>query len=481
MDRESGDDGSEGKETRTKHDVDQDADVGDSDGGNGEKKAIPKARKSSREGRTTLEIADNLIINDLVEDNRLSEGEIEVILRVRNSGRNGNWWKWMGDSARWVSCIWYFPRLLFSICLSRKPHFCSPSSQFHLEPYDAEDIYMRWACVLVAQAFPKWLDDMQKSGMSNMSSKDGLSEQVARFRRGLLCSAALHTQRCAPRSFPEEDQGHVSGVRGHSHLDFNVWRQYLKLCNGIFSLQELLRVACESGAGLPFGERHVKGRAGGEDSEFSYSKFQSKLYRIREMFLVDDVEILEQFGTHHLEWLAVFLSVPDWRKSDQEGACLKPSPFNSTRIAMDNLRFQLGLPTSGSQSRPFFSESLTGFPLFKMALHRNIWGNRNLSEASLHADNMFALSAGYQFKFMTKMKALTSDRISKALSSLGISHLTDLYSSSETSSTLTDMVEANSSFETGKEIGLAEANTAEEDACLSANVEHFRLATTTDH
>lgn len=104
-------------------------------------------------------------------------------LRVRKSGEKKTWPYRLRYYARWLSCVCYFPRLLVAICRSREPLFSSPSSEIYLKPYDAEDIWMRWACVLVAQVFPQWLDDMQKSGMSDLPSGDGLSEQLARFRR----------------------------------------------------------------------------------------------------------------------------------------------------------------------------------------------------------------------------------------------------------------------------------------------------------
>lgn len=44
---------------------------------------------------------------------------------------------------------------------------------------------------------------------------------------------------------------------------------------------------------------------------------------------------------------------------------------------MDNLRSQLGLTKSISESDTFFANSLTRFPLFKRTLHRILWGNRN--------------------------------------------------------------------------------------------------------
>lgn len=210
---------------------------------------------------------------------------------------------------------------------------------------------MRWACVLTAQVFSEWPKDMQNSGMSDLSSEDRLSEQRSRFQRGLLFAAALHMQSSM------EEEGSAVGVSGHSLLDFGVWNKYPKLCNGVFSLQEFLRGACESGTGLPFGEPRRKASSGGQDSVYSYSKFQSKLYRIREMFRVGDVERQEQFDTCHLEWLAVLLSVPDWRPKtgstesvNQDDRNNKTPPLNSTSFAVDDLRSQLGLSNPSSKS-----------------------------------------------------------------------------------------------------------------------------------
>lgn len=165
---------------------------------------------------------------------------------------------------------------------------------------------MRWACVLVAQVFPQWLEDMQKSGVSNMSSDDGLTEQLSRFRRGLLCSAALHTRnRIGDEVSDRETRTGNVGDRP-AGFELGGWLKYPQLCKGVFSLQEFLRVACETGKGLPFGAPHKNAKSRGKNSEYSYSKFKSKSRRIREMFRVDAVEKLDRFETSHLDWLAVF-------------------------------------------------------------------------------------------------------------------------------------------------------------------------------
>lgn len=124
-------------------------------------------------------------------------------------------------------------------------------------------------------------------------------------------------------------------------------------------------MACKTGRGLPFGAAHKKAKEKGESSNYSYSKFKSKLRRIREIFPVDYVEKLDQFETCHLEWLAVFLSVPDWRPrpsssetTEKEEEGIEKESFDSTRIAVNNLRSQLGIPKTNSASAPFFLNSL---------------------------------------------------------------------------------------------------------------------------
>lgn len=140
------------------------------------------------------------------------------------------------------------------------------------------------------------------------------------------------------------------------------------------------------------------------------------MHRIQRIFSVDDVERLEKFDTFHLEWLAIFLSIPDWRPKsnstetfDEEDAHLRKAPFYSTRIAMDNLRSHLGVAMSSSTSNPFFSDSLSCFPLLKTTLQRSAWKNRNVVEASVHIDNMLALSAGGHYNFMDETKKRISN------------------------------------------------------------------------
>lgn len=97
------------------------------DVGSDEKPAIDK-KKRSRASSNLFRISDNFIIIDLVVDSRLSEGEIETIVRVRSSGANTNWRQRLRNWARWFSCAWYFPRLLVAICRSKEPLFSSPSA-----------------------------------------------------------------------------------------------------------------------------------------------------------------------------------------------------------------------------------------------------------------------------------------------------------------------------------------------------------------
>lgn len=227
------------------------------------------ADNARTEPRNPFNIADQLVVNDLVVDNRLTEGEIECTPRARQSRSKKSLKERFRTLVRWLSCIWYFPRLLVAICRSQEPSFSSPSSAIFLDPYNAEDVYIRWACVLVAQVFPQWLEDMKQSGMSDMSSDDGLSEQLARFRRDILCSAALHTQHRIDTNVSDEQK---FSAREPRCFQLDNWRRYPQLCKGVFSLQEFLKEACKTGRGLPFGVLHSKARATGKNSDYSYSK-----------------------------------------------------------------------------------------------------------------------------------------------------------------------------------------------------------------
>lgn len=346
---------------------------------------------------------------------------------------------------------------------------------------------MRWACVLVAQVFPKWLEDMQSSGMSDLSSEDRLSEQLSRFRRGILCSAALHVQNNMAGDILHSEARTLREDVEKSTLHFGVWHNYPLLRKGVFSLQEFLREACKSGRGLPFGEPHMEARSSGKDDEYSYSKFKAKLRRIREMFPADDVEVLEEFETCHLEWLAVFLSVPDWtpHMGSTDGIAgddceAQTAHVSSTRITAFNLRTLFdasirwfsrfsalsslfgknptavnmktsveedikpertapgltsvavkNLHTQLGYSGEVFFDSLSRFPLFQKTIHRCLWGNRNVLEVSLHIDNTLALSFGAQDIFMIIKKRETSERIQRALQKLEISGVKDVYSNAK--------------------------------------------------
>lgn len=118
---------------------------------------------------------------------------------------------------------------------------------------------------------------------------------------------------------------------------------------------------------------------------------------------------------------------------ESEKRNVKTSPFNATRIAVENLRSQLGISSSGSDPCSFFSHHFNCFSLFKKSLQRRFWRNRNVLEVSLHINNMLARSADAQYRFMNKKKKETEKRISDALDGLGISGLKELYSPREVS------------------------------------------------
>lgn len=86
---------------------------------------------------------------------------------------------------------------------------------------------------------------------------------------------------------------------------------------------------------------------------------------------MDDVERLLNFETCHLEWLAVFFSVPELAPkaitagtSNEEDDKLQKGISSCTRFAVDNLRTQRG------DSTPCSSHALGNFPLFRLTLHR---------------------------------------------------------------------------------------------------------------
>lgn len=81
---------------------------------------------------------------------------------------------------------------------------------------------------------------------------------------------------------------------------------------------------------------------------------------------------------------------------------------------------------------------------------------------------MLALSAGAQFNFMAKMKQATTELIASALSSLGVSHMRDLYSSREPSTASEDSQENEQDvprFDTRAEMRRDAMASAASDSC----------------
>lgn len=88
----------------------------------------------------------------------------------------------------------------------------------------------------------------------------------------------------------------------------------IRSCARVFSsCRNSLKSPARQVMAFHFGVPHPGAEGKSKNSDYFYSKFECKLRRIREVFPVNDVETLEKFETCHLEWLAVFLSVRDWR------------------------------------------------------------------------------------------------------------------------------------------------------------------------
>lgn len=72
------------------------------------------------------------------------------------------------------------------------------------------------------------------SGMSDMSNKNGLSEQLSRFKKGILCSAALHVQSNGNGFILDalEPPSHEDAKA--SEPDIGAWHNYPLLRKGVF-------------------------------------------------------------------------------------------------------------------------------------------------------------------------------------------------------------------------------------------------------
>lgn len=282
--------------------------------------------------------------------------------------------------------------------------------------------------MLVAELFPSWLKEMRRSGISEHSNVAGEPGDILRFTRCLLFSAALHTQSTQTTEKSTNSGKEQNLLRPHTFLNFREWRKYPKLCKGVFSEQEILKRICITGAGLPFGAPHPNSKTESRGKvQYEYSRFETKLERIRELFRVDDLEALNGFEPCELEWLAIFLSVDESSvpyttiESYEKAEHIPPSfeddsssisdneitaslqgeeELKPCGITLNNLHIQLGIEIPDSESTELRSGTVSSFPVIRTALRQCFLNNRSIYEISIHIDNTLALCIGDQYAFM---------------------------------------------------------------------------------
>ncbi len=211
-------------------------------------------------------MAENILINDALIDNRLSD--VHTVCNFRMFSREESRRMKRAKSRfmqLWLRFRYGFAnalrgmRMLFSLTFLKTPLFCNADSGPRLVPKYPESIWLNWATALVAQAGWMLCETAHTEPPFGEYEKrrDYWAEQV-------LLSAAIHTRRVetttnSANTNSSESTVPFNGRRCTSELlGIQDWRKYPKLCGGQFCKQEFLKRACRTGNGLPYHVGHRK-------------------------------------------------------------------------------------------------------------------------------------------------------------------------------------------------------------------------------
>lgn len=339
-------------------------------------------------------LADQILVNDTIIDNRLMEGLVRCNLRFISpmqveqiSARNSHvlqLWMYFKLISKGVVGIFKVISWVLIDYIDSKAFF---ENTPYIEPLEPEELWLRWASVLVADAIPEWLNSVRYvERQSNDSSE--FTRMRNEFAEEILLSAALHVDKCDKDKY-------------HSFLPYNTIKKFKKLSSGKFSKYEFLRNSILTGNGLPFNAPHSLA-FDEESGKYGYNKFGSKLKRIVDSLPADRNERIVNLNIFEVEWLAVFLSLKTWKSGEKDtGLCkYKEEPeVDDSDFPVINLSAQLGyIETDGSKTVAQHFD----IPLHKYSKRNLLWGNRNLLECSLHIDNWIAITAGRYIQDMIR-------------------------------------------------------------------------------
>ena len=343
-------------------------------------------------------LADNIFINDTIVNNSLMEGVVRCTVRFIRSSKIQEIYKndWNFKQV-WLYTI-HVTAALFSLfkvaffVLTGRVQEKRGKFDIFLEPHNREELWLKWATVLISDAIPKFLDSFQTGKTSN-SSTSSFVLMREKFAEEILLSAAIHVQNTSEHN--------DSSKMLHSFLPYNELMKYEKMRRGMLSKSEFLRKALLSGDGLPYNVAH-KIKKDKFTKTYSYDKFDQKLKRILDSLPADRHRKVANLTIAEVEWLEIFLSLKKWDVSQSEIHSddeVAEKCTSDSHYPIINLALQLGFVEKDGPKRvaEYFK-----FPLLKHAKTSILWGNRNVLECSVHIDNWIALISGASILDMMK-------------------------------------------------------------------------------
>lgn len=329
---------------------------------------------ASCHGKSALDIADELLINEEVVDNQLLHGSPrcyvmfgDLDLRVGvNTQLYGPYRILQQLFSRIINftLILYIP---FHMVLSYVLEFFSmrrwKMRRIRQRPVEPVNLWLTWATVFVAQGLSHWVSEFSIAsddrGISDFDLRALFAARRNYFAAEVLASAVMHA---SPPTSPDISDPYPNPF---SLLE---WSVDSDTAHGRMTKEDLLSLALADGCALPYGEPHrrVLASSGHSSGRIGYDSYSIKLQRVTEgMPDLFGISVLD-FDIEKLEWLSILLTI-GFKSLDRKGCRLtdqissapidktsdssnrplpeKPMPaLQPNDLALQNLYVQLGFP-----------------------------------------------------------------------------------------------------------------------------------------
>lgn len=366
--------------------------------------------KGCNENDPASTLADSILIDDSIIDNRLFNGDRLCFLRfagkdltlpLPDSSPISNSFALLYRRFRfYLFLLSVPPRIIYQLLIHRSGN--KHTERLQLVPYFPIDVWLPWATTFIAQGLSHWISDFAVAHRPEKPAETALPAHFARrreyFAGEVLASAALHVSELG---IPLWDS----------------WPQDSDVADGRITKHELLKWSMKSGICLPFEQSHH-----GND----YRPYAIKLQRVtEEMPATFGTDILA-FDVEALEWFTILVHIgyaAECKKGIEKTSdvtehdpchrqdkgdigfdeAIEKVNYSTNDMAIANLLSQLGFPSErlvGEAQGKTFLKEICSFPLLEENLLKISKSNRLVTKVGEYVDVWISLVAGEHIRFL---------------------------------------------------------------------------------